>query len=254
MDFNNYDAIAGLYDIYVATDFDIPFFVNAARAIHGEVLELMSGTGRISLPLLEASVHLTCLDLSAEMNAILREKLRQLGYTADVYTMDVCEMDLPKQFEMVMIPFHSFAHIVQPADQREALRRIHRHLRPGGTFICTLGNPALRRQSVTGSLRLFKQYPLENNRGSLLLWILEQFDDQDPRIVTAQQFYETYNPQGLLVSKRLMTLQFRLTAREEFEAMASDVGFRVKAMYGDYAYAAFDPDRSPYMIWIMEPF
>ena len=70
----DYRKVASVYDTYVRTEFDVPFFIEEARA--GEsVLELTSGTGRLSIPLIEAGVKLTCLDSSREMLSVLRQKL-----------------------------------------------------------------------------------------------------------------------------------------------------------------------------------
>jgi SAM-dependent methyltransferase len=251
MKINDYDPVASLYDIYVPATFDIDFFVNEATKSKGEVLELMSGTGRVSILLLEAGVRLTCVDLSAELNAILREKLIQKGLQADVYQMDVCELDLPKTFDMIIIPFASFAHITSPEDQRKALEHIHKHLAPGATFICTLGNPALRKQAINGQLRLFRTYPLDDG-GSLLLWVLENFSADDPQVVEALQFYEEYDAGGTLQSKRFIELHFRLSGKDEFEELTVAAGFKVKTLYGDYACAEFNNESSPMMIWIME--
>jgi len=135
MEFNNYDTIADLYDIYMPATSDIDFFVNETKKSPGEVLELMSGTGRVSIPLLEAGVKLTCVDLSAASNAILEDKLHKLGLKADIYQMDVCELELRRRFDMIIIPYCSFAHITSPDDQRKALDRIRQHLLPGGMFI-----------------------------------------------------------------------------------------------------------------------
>jgi SAM-dependent methyltransferase len=252
MPYNDYDPIADLYDTYVPADFDFDFFLKETRACKGEVLELMAGSGRVSIPLLEAGVKLTCVDLSAGLNAILEDKLQQKGLRAEVIRMDVCELNLAKRFEMVIIPFHSFAHILTPADQREALRRIHQHLLPGGIFICTLGNPQVRSQAVDGQLRLLRKYPLPDGQGALLLWILEKMNPEDPAVVEALQIFEEYNPAGVMTSKRLMELHFRLSTREEFETMAIEAGFRITAFYGDYAYSAFDPTKSPFMVWKLE--
>jgi len=251
MKINDYDPVASLYDIYVPVTFDVEFFVNETRKSKGEVLELMSGTGRVSIPLLEAGVRLTCVDLSAESNAILREKLREKGLNADVHDMDICELDLGKTFDMVIIPFHSFAHITSPEDRRKSLERIHRHLSPGGIFICTLGNPVLRKQAVNGQLRLIRTYPLDHG-GNLLLWTLEDFSPEDAQVVEALQFYEEYDANGVLRSKRFIELRFRLSGKEEFEELVKAAGFKVKAFYGDYACADFNEENSPFMIWILE--
>lgn len=251
MEINNYDTIADLYDVYVPATFDLDFFLQETGKVKGEVLELMSGTGRVSIPLLEAGVHLTCVDFSAELNAIFERKLRQAGLKADVHLMDVCELDLGKQFEMVIIPFHSFAHITKPEDQRKALERIREHLAPGGTFICTLGNPTVRQKVVDGQLRLLRKYALPETHGTLLLWVVENQSAADPQVVEAKQFYEEYDGGGVLIAKRLLELHFRLSKREEFEALAKAAGFKINAFYGDYAYSKFTAD-SPFMVWMLE--
>jgi len=251
MEINNYDDIADLYDIYVPATFDIDFFVNETKKVSGEVLELMSGTGRVSIPLIEAGIKLTCVDLSKESNTILENKLRQLGLKADVYQMDVCELELQKKFDMIIIPFHSFVHITSPDNQRKALGRIQQHLLPNGKFICTLGNPNLRKKAVDGQLRLFRKYPLPNMQGALLLWTIENNNPDDHQVIEAMQFYEEYDAKGLLKSKRLLELHFRLSSKDEFEELAKTAGFKINAFYGDYSYSEFN-DNSPFMLWILE--
>ncbi len=251
MQINNYDYIADLYDIYVPVTFDIDFFIEETKKTSGEVLELMSGTGRVSIPLLEAGVKLTCVDLSAASNAILEKKLLEEGLKADVYTQDVCELNLPQKFEMIIIPFHSFTHITSLDDQRKALAKIKQHLLPGGTFICTLGNPNLRQKVVDGQLRLVRKYPLENTNGMLLLWVVENNKEEDDRVVEAMQFYEEYDANGVLKCKRLLELHFRLSSKEEFEQLAKEAGFKVKALYGDYAHSEHSA-ASPFAIWLLE--
>jgi len=251
-EFNNYNVIADLYDIYVPATYDIDFFVREAKKSSGEVLELMSGTGRVSIPLLEAGVRLTCVDLSGELNTIFKQKLEEKGLKADIYQMDICELQLPNKFAMVIIPFQSFAHLANLQDQRKALEHIYNHLLPGGMFICTLGNPVTRKQVVDDQLRLFRRYPLPDERGSLLLWIRENLDPVDNRVVQALQFYEEYDLKGVLRSKRMLELHFRLTSRDEFERMVKETGFVFKAFYGDYDYSEFDESSSPFIIWFLE--
>jgi len=60
----DYDSIAETYDLYTTADYDIPFFLSETARTNGTVLELTAGTGRLSLPLAEAGVRLTCVDSS----------------------------------------------------------------------------------------------------------------------------------------------------------------------------------------------
>ncbi|GAP12753.1 methylase [Longilinea arvoryzae] len=251
MGINDYAAVADLYDIYVPATFDIDFFITETKKISGDVLELMSGTGRVSIPLIEAGVNLTCVDKSAELNAVFAKKLEDLGLKAEIHQMDVRELELGRQFAMAIIPFNSFSHITSPVDQRKTLERIRQHLRPGGIFICTLTNPKVRQKTVDGQLRLLRIYPLPETGGELLLWIVENRVPEDARIVEALQFYEEYDSRGVLFSKRYIELYYRFTQRDEFEALARAAGFRVNALYGDYSRISFNED-SPFMIWVLE--
>lgn len=248
----DYDHIADLYDTYVQTDFDIAFFLKETAKVSGEVLELMSGTGRVSLPLVEAGVRLTCVDRSSQMLDVLRQKLIQGGLAAQVVVMDIRELDLGRQFDLIIIPFHSFSEIVSPDDQRKALARIHRHLSPSGHFICTLGNP-VRARPADGQLRLFSKHALPNGQGTLVFWLLARVHPSDPQIIEHMEFFEEYDTAGVLKSKRLLELQSRRVPKAEFQEMAESMGFRIAALYGDYAYAEFAEDRSPFMIWILAP-
>jgi transposase len=60
----HYARIAAQYDAFVTTDADIPFFVEFARQTSGPILELMAGTGRVTLPLLKSGAEVVAVDYS----------------------------------------------------------------------------------------------------------------------------------------------------------------------------------------------
>lgn len=123
----DYDRMADVYDACVLFDEDIPFLLEECAGASGPVLELMAGTGRVTVPLAEAGVDLTCVDASEEMLAVLREKLAGHGLTATILLGDVRDLDLPEaSFPMAILPFHAFAELVEEEDQRRALASIHR--------------------------------------------------------------------------------------------------------------------------------
>jgi SAM-dependent methyltransferase len=245
-----WDHVARFYDIYAQATFDIPFFLQEAKKSSGEILELMAGTGRVSLPLIQAGVQLTCVDNSAEMLAGLQDKLEQQHLSARIHKMDVRELALHKQFDQIIIPFHSFSELHSPADQKQVLVRIYEHLSEKGRFICTLHNPPQRLRPVDGQLRLVGNYPDVEHQGNLLLWSLSTYD-ASTRIVDALQFYEQYDSSGVLRKKSLLQIKFMLLPKQDFEVLAVTAGFKVLALYGDYSYAPFQDETSPYMIWIL---
>jgi len=247
----DYERIANLYDTYVQVDFDLAFFLEEAGKASGEVLELMAGTGRLSIPLAEAGARLTCVDQSAGMLAVLREKLEKRGLSARVHQMDVCDLDLHQRFELILLPFNSFAELLSRTDQERALRRIREHLTDDGRFVCTLHNPPARLRSIDGQLRLWGRFPLSDQQGTLFLWSMENYDSAE-RTVKGYQFYEEYDAHNVLRSKSFVDIRFCLHDRAVFEALAEAVGFRVEALYGDYSYSPFKEGESDFMIWVLQ--
>jgi SAM-dependent methyltransferase len=246
----NYAQVAELYDSYVQTEMDVPFFLEEARGCRN-VLELTSGTGRLSLPLLRAGVPLSCLDSSPEMLAVLRRKLEAEGLAAPVFEMDVCNFALEERYDLILIPFHAFGEIADHAAQQAALGAIRAHLAPGGRLVVTLHNPVVRLQGADGQVRLRGQFPLLEEGGTLFLSSVEGYDPLT-RLVSGAQFYELYGPDGVMQSKRFLALRFFLHSPETFAALAREQGFHTVTVYGDYQRAAFDPLKSPFMIWVLE--
>jgi SAM-dependent methyltransferase len=244
----NYDRIANYYDRYVKTDMDFSFFLRETARTDGEVLELMSGTGRLSLPLIQAGVKLTCVDSSLPMLQILKKKLERQGLSAPVIHHDICKMDLNKQFGLIILPFHSFAELVNEADQIKALEVIYKHLAQNGRFLCPLHNPVIRLKTVTNQQHLLGIYPAEKGNKSLLVWSAENYNPIT-RIVEGVQIYEEYDNEGEMLSRTIMGLKFCLLERAQFEKLALSSGFKIDCLYGDYAYSEFSEESSPVMIF-----
>src|SRR5262245_56414939 len=78
----NYDEYAFIADFYdhvepYRTRSDIDFFVEAALASKGPVLEVGCGTGRVLIPTARAGVDIVGLDLSVRMLDECRRRLRE---------------------------------------------------------------------------------------------------------------------------------------------------------------------------------
>lgn len=243
----DYTSIAEMYDAYVNVTTDLPFFLAETRGVRGPVLEVTSGTGRLSLPLIEAGVQLTCVDCSPGMLEVLSRKLAQRRLAADVVWADLCTLTLPKQFDLALLPFQAFMEMVGEARQRAALDAVFAAVRAGGRFICTMHNPAVRRRQVDGVRRYIGRFPFED--GSL---VVSGFEQGGRPLVVRTQFFEFFDADGRLAWTRLLAMEFEMIERDAFERMATEAGFRVHALFGDYERNRFDPENSPVMIWMLD--
>lgn len=242
----DYDSIAEIYDLYVTADYDISFFLQETANVEGPVLELAAGTGRLSLPLVQAGVQLTCVDSSQGMLDVLSRKLRERDLNAEVRHADVCRLKLNTSFQLAILPFQSFMEIVSEERQRQALSAVFACLAPGGRFICTFHNPVIRRTQVDGVLRIVGRFPTQD--GTL---VVSGFEQGGHPIVERLQFFEFFGSDGKLRSKILLPMEFAFVEGDHFESMARDAGFHILQLYGNYNRSPFDAGESPVMIWVL---
>lgn len=243
----NFDKVADLYDYYVRADFDIPFFLKETEGYDDEILELMCGTGRVSVPLLEAHHRLTCVDYAQAMLDVLSDKILLRHYPVQLVRMDITELDLGKEFGLILLPFHALSEITTAEGQRQALERIAAHLEPGGVFICTLQNPAVRLREADGCQRVMGVYTAGGGR-QLVVSYTNRYDAATG-LVSGFQFYELYTTLNVLVEKRFLPITFRPISRQEFEGMLEGLPLEVEALYGDYNYGPFDEETSGFMVY-----
>lgn len=245
----DFDDVADLYDYYVITDLDIPFFIEELCGQQEEVLELMCGTGRVSVPLLENGVYLTCVDYSSGMLDKFKEKLAARHLQARVVQADVRYLNLGKSFKFIFIPFNAFMELPGEDGQLRALQSIHQHLADDGIFICTLHNPLVRAKLATGEIIKRGEYNLPESR-RLELYSQECLN-KAAGVINGIQYFKIYDQAGRLVSERSLDIQFSLVEQIQFEAMAARSGFKAENLWGDYERSPYDPKQSPFMIYFL---
>jgi SAM-dependent methyltransferase len=127
---------ADLYD-FLFRDYtaDLDFYLAAARAARGPVLDLGCGTGRVLLRALAAGIDMDGLDASAEMLDRLRANARARGLDPRVTLGDMRAFRLERRYACVMIPFNAYAHNLTADDQLGTLRCCREHLEPGGRLV-----------------------------------------------------------------------------------------------------------------------
>lgn len=98
---------------------------------HGDVLEIAAGTAR-NLPYYPSGVRLTAIELSPEMLAIARERQQALGREADLRLGDAQDLEFgADSFDTAVVTLG----LCTIPDDRQAVREVHRVLRPGGRFL-----------------------------------------------------------------------------------------------------------------------
>ena len=244
-----FDKVADLYDFYVNVDFDIPFFMKETENFEGEILELMCGTGRVSIPLLDAGRQMTCVDYSKGMLNSFERKIKDKNYAVNLIQMDVTKLNLAKKYGLIILPFHSITEIISTDLQIKALQSISAHLDENGTFILTLQNPKTRLKMADGVSRVMGKFPLEDGR-QLIISYMNQYNKAD-KIVSGFQFYEIVDSANTLIEKRALEINFKPISNPELRAMIKQTGLEIIEMFGNYSYGIFNEDTSNFMVYKM---
>lgn len=247
---NRYDDVARLYDSYVTAAHDLDFLRERVRPVEGPVLELMAGTGRVSIAVANAVTdRLVCVDLSLPMLEVLKGKVPQHGRPIDPVRADIRHLPLASaSFGLIMIPFNSFSELISPEDRASALGEIVRCLRPGGIFLCTLHNPRVRSGSLDGVPRSLGRFALPDGSGNEVeMWATGSLDSRTG-LARSEQEYRTLDASGRVVGELTQVVRFCLLEPEELDRVCVGAGLRPDERFGDYSGAPYDPAASPFII------
>ena len=131
-----YDAWADRYDERTADVVaDVAFYVGLARDADGPLVELAVGTGRVAIPVAQATgSRVIGIDSSTGMLAQARVRAAEAGVELDLREGDIRELEIDEPAALIYCPGRSLLHLPTWADRRRCFERVASSLRPGGRF------------------------------------------------------------------------------------------------------------------------
>ncbi len=142
-----YHALAESYD-RLTNDVDYRATVEFYRQILQReglsprtALDLACGTGSVTLLLWEMGLRVTGVDMSEEMLCAASQKTQSLQNPPLFVCQRLQELRLPRGVDLAVCALDSLDYITDPADCREAIRRVYKALNPGGCFIFDVNTP-----------------------------------------------------------------------------------------------------------------
>jgi SAM-dependent methyltransferase len=111
---------------------EIDFFRRYVQA--QPALDVACGTGRLLIPYLRAGLDVDGCDISSDMIALCRERAEREGLSPTLRVQPMHELDMPRRYRTIYV-CGGFGLGGERTHDEEALRRIYRHLEPGGTLV-----------------------------------------------------------------------------------------------------------------------
>ena len=228
---------------------DINFYVEMAKGCGGGVLELAAGTGRIALPTAREGISITALDISHFMLAAFRDSLihekEEVKARVRLVEEDMRQFELAAHYALVTIPFYSFQHLTDTADQLSCLRACHRHLVDDGSLVINVTNPSLPRilsDKSFDEIQAEPEFSLPDGR-KVVRKIRDTKKDLVNQIITSEFVYLVTHPSGQ--QERLChQLQMRFAFKNEIEHLMARAGFVIVAIYEDFKKTPYGTNHS----------
>jgi SAM-dependent methyltransferase len=111
---------------------DVSFYVELALEADGPVVELAVGTGRVAIPVAQATGrNVIGIDSSP---AMLEQARAAGGDVLDLRLADMRDLELEEPAALVYCPYRALLHLPTWADRRLVFERVAASLSPGGRF------------------------------------------------------------------------------------------------------------------------
>jgi SAM-dependent methyltransferase len=204
---------------------DVPFYVELAREAEGPIVELAVGSGRVAIPVAEATGRpVLGIDTSPAMLAQARERAAAAHVDLELREGDMRDLELDEPAGLVYCPFRGLLHLPTWSDRRRVFERVAASLRPGGRFawnafafdhaIASRLDGQQQEEPVPHSLR----YAVGDNRIDI-----------------------TLDGGG--------TSSIWWATRNEWLGLVDVAGLEVEALYGDFDRRPFDDESREY-VWV----
>lgn len=229
---------------------DVAFYKDCIRKFGEPALDVGCGTGRVLLPLLRAGLDVDGCDISPDMLAIARERVKNEGLETRLYNQAMHTLDLPRRYRTIMLP-DSFGLGGSRANDQQTIERIYAHLEPGGVFVFNKDMPYSNdyewpywlpeRQS-----ELPLDWPEDSNQKTLEdgseLHLKARLFSLDP----VEQTYElemrmTQVHDGRILAEEQRLLRGNIYFKNELLLMLEKAGFSEITVTGDYTDEAPRP-------------
>ncbi len=231
-------------DLYDALHQDIETDKNVithyAKKCNGPVLEVASGTGRLSKYITDLGLPYTGIDNS---QSFLDVSIENLGSRGTFLLRDMRDFHLNKKFDFIFIGFNSFLHNLTDKDAVSCLASIKTHLNDGGLFLLSIFQPDhsfLYRDEYLYEARTFFDYQGKKCR----MMERNSFDDETQINSLTWQLEIDGN-----LSEETYSFKQRMYYPHKMDLLFQETGFSIQEKFGDWDMNPLD-EESPLQIYI----
>lgn len=208
-----------------ASEKEVAFYEQFINENSGKVLEAMSGSGRLQIPLLQKGYDVEGIDNSRIMLDRCHQRAEKFNISPITYEQSLEDMNLPKKYSTVTIAVGSFQLITNRDIALKCLKNLNKHMVKNGNILIDFFIPE------TTSRLPFIREAIINDNTKIVLTTKYKFDTKVKKAVgfCNYQLIENNN----VVEKEDELIEVCWYSKEEMVSLIEEAGFEFVNIYNE---------------------
>lgn len=118
-----------------APEAEVNFYAKFIKENSGRVLEAMSGSGRLQIPLIQKGYVVDGVDNSESMLERCKKRCKELNLNPEIYNQSLEDLKLPHKYSTITIAVGSFQLICDRSSSLIVLKNLRAHMEPNGNLL-----------------------------------------------------------------------------------------------------------------------
>lgn len=226
--------------------FDISFFVEIAQQVGSPVLELGCGSGRIGIPIANASIEIDGIDISQPMIDNGRLQARESACNNMQFHLgNFSNFDLNKSYKLIFCATNALQHLWEDEQISSCFESVRRNLAPTGIFLIDIFNPDSNKLSRTWEqVYVFKEMNTREH-GTLVVSARSEFDPTN-QILRFQLDYRRKLDDAQI---KVKDIEMKCLFPDDISQFCMKHGFKIIEKYGNYDRTPITPNSPKQIIF-----
>ena len=217
-----------------APEAEVNFYAKFIESKPGRVLEAMSGSGRLQIPLIKKGYVVDGVDNSEIMLASCRARCKELNLNPEIYNQSLEDLKLPHKYSTITIAVGSFQLICDRSSALKVLKNLHAHMEPNGNLLIDVFVP-----DFSADPRSERFARIDNH--TVIKLTTRYVYDFENKLADGFCNYELI-VDGQIIERESELITVTWYSDEELEELFDQAGFKIIKIY-DETFRASGPSR-----------